>query len=46
VGLDVETGSLEPDKRADLVVVKLRGSLPVVSKVMVNGKWVLQTDSK
>jgi alpha-D-ribose 1-methylphosphonate 5-triphosphate diphosphatase len=46
VGLDVETGSLEPDKRADLVVVKLRGSLPVISKVMVNGKWVLQTDSK
>jgi alpha-D-ribose 1-methylphosphonate 5-triphosphate diphosphatase len=46
VGLDVETGSLEQGKRADLVVVQLRDSLPVISKVMVNGKWVLQTNSK
>lgn len=46
VGLDVETGSLEHGKRADLVVVKLRGSLPIVSKVMVNGKWVMETNTK
>ena len=46
VGLDVETGSLEHGKRADLVVVKLRESLPVVAKVMVNGKWVMETNSK
>ncbi|HET6253953.1 MAG TPA: alpha-D-ribose 1-methylphosphonate 5-triphosphate diphosphatase [Puia sp.] len=46
VGLDVETGSLEHGKRADLVVVRLRGSLPVVAKVMVNGKWVMETNTK
>jgi alpha-D-ribose 1-methylphosphonate 5-triphosphate diphosphatase len=46
VGLDVETGSLERGKRADLLVVQLRDKLPVVSRVMVNGKWVLQTNSK
>jgi alpha-D-ribose 1-methylphosphonate 5-triphosphate diphosphatase len=46
VGLDVETGSLERDKRADLVVVRLRGNLPIVSKVMVNGKWVMETNTK
>jgi alpha-D-ribose 1-methylphosphonate 5-triphosphate diphosphatase len=46
VGLDVETGSLEHGKRADLVVVRLRKSLPVVAKVMVNGKWVMETNSK
>jgi alpha-D-ribose 1-methylphosphonate 5-triphosphate diphosphatase len=46
VGLDVETGSIEQGKRADLLVVKLRDRLPVVSRVMVGGKWVLQTDTK
>jgi alpha-D-ribose 1-methylphosphonate 5-triphosphate diphosphatase len=46
VGLDVETGSVEQGKRADLVMVGLREGLPVVSRVMVNGKWVLQTNSK
>jgi alpha-D-ribose 1-methylphosphonate 5-triphosphate diphosphatase len=46
VGLDVETGSLEHGKRADLVILNLRDGLPVVSKVMVNGKWVLETNTK
>jgi len=46
VGLDTETGSIERGKHADLLVVNLRDRLPVVSRVMVGGKWVLQTDTK
>jgi alpha-D-ribose 1-methylphosphonate 5-triphosphate diphosphatase len=46
VGIDGEAGSLEHGKQADLLVVRLRGNIPMVTHVMVGGKWVLQTKTR
>ena len=46
VGIDGETGSLEHGKQADLLIVGFRGNIPMVTHVMVGGKWVLQTNTR
>lgn len=46
VGIDADVGSLERGKQADLLIVGLRGNIPMVTHVMVGGKWVLQTNTK
>ena len=46
VGIDDETGSLETGKQADLLVVRLQDNIPMVTHVMVGGKFVLQTAMK
>jgi alpha-D-ribose 1-methylphosphonate 5-triphosphate diphosphatase len=46
VGIDDETGSLEAGKQADLLVVRLQDSIPMITHVMVGGKMVLQTATK
>jgi alpha-D-ribose 1-methylphosphonate 5-triphosphate diphosphatase len=46
LGIDDETGSLEAGKQADLLVVRLQDSIPMVTHSMVEGKLVLQTATK
>ena len=40
VGLGGELGSVEPGKRGDLILVQVRGGLPVVQSVFIDGAWV------
>jgi len=44
--LDTYTGSLEPGKQADLLVVRLQDGIPMVTHNMVSGTFVLQTATK
>jgi len=40
IGMDDEVGSIEPGKRADLIIVDKIDEIPVVTKTIVNGKVV------
>lgn len=40
IGMDDEIGSIEPGKRADLIVVDKIDKIPVVVKTIINGKVV------
>jgi len=43
LGISEDTGSLEPGKKADLLLVQSVDGYPVVRKTMVNGCWVYQS---
>lgn len=46
VGLQDRLGSIETGKDADLLVVRLQDGLPMVTHVLVNGTFVMQTSNK
>jgi alpha-D-ribose 1-methylphosphonate 5-triphosphate diphosphatase len=46
VGLEDTLGSVESGKDADLLIVRLQDGLPMVTHVLVNGTFVLQTSTK
>jgi len=46
IGIDDEVGSIEPGKRADLIVVDKINEIPVVTKTIVNGKVVCSLEGR
>jgi alpha-D-ribose 1-methylphosphonate 5-triphosphate diphosphatase len=46
VNMDHELGSLEPGKKADLLIVRMQDDLPMVTHSFVDGVLVMQTTTK
>ena len=46
VGLQDTLGSIETGKDADLLIVRMQDGLPMVTHVLVNGSFVLQTSTR
>jgi alpha-D-ribose 1-methylphosphonate 5-triphosphate diphosphatase len=44
LGIAAQTGTIEPGKQADLIIVGMSGAMPVVYQTLVNGKPVYSGD--